>query len=94
MEKGAGERAERSIKMDERDVCISKMRQELEDKDAETQALYARIALVRQELEEREKELTEIKGQLEEVKANYHDMRDRYTQLMGHIMMLIAKLKE
>ena len=77
--------------MDERDVVISRIRKELEDKDAETQALYARIALVRQELEEREKELTEVKKQLEDAKANYHEMRCLYTELMGGIMRLREK---
>lgn len=94
MEKGAGERAERSIKMDERDVVISRIRKELEDKDAETQALYARIALVRQELAETQDELKEIRGQLEEALGNYHEMRERYTELMGNIMKLIEKLKK
>ena len=79
--------------MDERDVVISRIRKELEDKDAENQALYARIALVRQELEESKKELEEIRGQLEEAKANYHEMRCRYTELMGNIMQLMARLK-
>lgn len=80
--------------MDERDVFISRIRKELEDKENENRMLAAKLKLMRLDIDGMETALKETREKLTEAQDNYHEMRNRYTELMGNIMQLMARLKE
>ena len=79
--------------MDERDVFISRIRKEMEDKENENRELQVKLELIRQENERAVEEVRRARKDLDEVKEHYEEMRDKYTQLIGNIMELIEKLK-
>ena len=74
--------------MDERDVFVSRIRHELEDKEEENRMLQVRLEIMRQENERAINELTEVREELEEVKKHYEEIRDNYASLMDRIMKL------
>ena len=92
MEKSAGS-AERGIRMDERDVFISKMRKELEDKEEENRALAARLEIVRQELAETEIMLASVRDCMEEMKKHYEELREKHAELIAGVQGMINREK-
>ena len=80
--------------MDERDVFVSKIRKELEDKEEENRMLQARLEIMRQENERAMEELRKARKDLEEARNHYEEVQERYKDLMDSIVALMAKLKE
>lgn len=74
--------------MDERDVFVSRIRKELEDKEEENRMLQARLEIMRQENERAMDELRKARKNLEEVQEHYEEIRDNYVSLMDRIMKL------
>lgn len=92
MESGAGS-AERSIRMDERDVFISRIRKEMEDKENENKELQVKLELLRRDNDRAIEEVRKARKDLDELREHYEEIRDKYTQMIGSIMDLIDKLK-
>lgn len=72
--------------MDERDVVISKVRQELENSEKQLEES-------KEIIKDAQDQMLAMRQQVEKYVNLYCEMRDRYTKLMGGIVELIEKLK-
>lgn len=74
--------------MDERDLFVSRIRHELEDKENENRELQAKLELMRRDNDRAIEELRKARKDLDELRGHYEEIRDKYASLMDRITKL------
>ena len=74
--------------MDERDVFISRIRKEMEDKENENKELQVKLELLRRDNDRAIEEVRKARKDLDELREHYEEIRDNYAGLMERIIKL------